>query len=174
MNNEFFNDNAHESIMAKSYAVKSVVFQYTYPLTTRALPNEWGFIDNITEELYRFYEDALTGYFFQEYAGTLLEEEERKHTIEVLQAGSKTKCAGCGGMFGILAASKCGYKADDLLGLVQHYFGTFVEESTTDVCSRFTRKHSDKATKAMKKKSTKEKKKASAYEKCIEDLKLEL
>ena len=81
MNSKIFNRrSAHESIMAKSYAVKSVVFQYTYPLTTRALPNEWGFIDNITEELYRFYEDALTGYFFQEYAGTLLEErsEERR------------------------------------------------------------------------------------------------
>jgi hypothetical protein len=53
----------------------------------------------------------------QEYADDLLTTEEKEHTVDVHKKVSFT-C--CGEMFGILPASRCSYKADDLLGLVEY------------------------------------------------------
>jgi len=176
MNSIFFNNRStHESIMAKTYAVKSVVFQYTYPLVTRDLINKYSFINGITEEQWRLFRDALTGYFFQEYADDLLTKWERRSTVQVFKKVSYT---GCGEILGILAASRCGYKADDLLGLVEYYFSTLPEERPSDensteyVCSPFTWSHAKRAKKAMTTTKLNRRNPVPSHERCIEVLKL--
>ena len=176
MNSIFFNGRSvHESIMAKMYAVQSVVFQYTYPLTTRDLVNQWSLINDMTAEQYALYKDALTGYFFQEYADDLLTKWERKSTVQVFK---KVSFTGCGEILGILAASRCGYKADDLLGLVEYYFSTLPEERPSDensteyVCSPFTWFHAKRAKRAMTTTKLNRRNPVPSHERCIEVLKL--
>ena len=182
-NNLFFNGNSTlESIMAKRYAVRAIVFQYIYPLTVRNLAAAAGHDGptyTIPEEQFHFYQDALTGYFLQEYADDLLTTEEKEHTVDVHE---KVSFTGCGEMFGILAASRCGYKADDLLGLVAYYFSTLPEvgpswtnkmTSTEYVCSPFTWEHEGIVNKHAKETTNLNKSgpvSISSYGKCIEDL----
>jgi len=165
LRNTFGDDDlyTYQSLLVKRFATTGVVPDRTL--------NQNGVTQNDLE--YGLWASATRGYYFQKY--DLLTNEERKKSVQFFEkGGSYSKC---GEVFGMLAASKCGYNAGDLKGLTEYYYSTLgnhtdEQTGTEYACSRFTEKHYIEANQVMNSKKYNRKKPVASVAKCIDVLKL--